>query len=66
MNDIFDFRKKLIDRYRSFSTSFANPRSADISAVVKPKKGCRFKPIPIEYEYDVTNFRREIVEEVKK
>ena len=31
-----------------------------------PKKGCRFKPIPIEYEYDVTNFRREIVEEEKK
>ena len=35
MNDIFDFRKKLIDRYRSFSTSFANPRSADISTVVR-------------------------------
>ena len=35
MTDIFDFRKKLIDRYRSFSTSFANPRSADISSVVQ-------------------------------
>ena len=35
MNDIFDFRTKLIESYKQFSTSFATPRSTDIAETVK-------------------------------
>lgn len=35
MNDIFSFRKQLVENYKKFSTSFASPRSADISSAVK-------------------------------
>ncbi len=35
MNDIFKFRKKLVESYKRFSTSFASPRAADISEKVR-------------------------------
>ena len=48
MNDIFDFRNKLVENYKKFSTSFASPRSTDISEKVQAAydEGC-FWPDPL-------------------
>lgn len=35
MNDIFAFRKQLVENYKKFSTSFASPRSNDIAKAVR-------------------------------
>lgn len=48
MNDIFDFRTKLIESYKQFSTSFATPRSKDIAETVKAAyDGGKFWPDPL-------------------
>ena len=39
MKDIFSFRDKLIDAYRSFSTSFSSPSSADIKKALDDAYG---------------------------
>ena len=48
MNDIFDFRKKLVECYKQFSTSFATPRSTDVAETVKSAyDGGKFWPDPL-------------------